>query len=180
LTAEVERLINTQASLEAQMLSIESASMTSGIVQSVQVGMTAQKALAKNLDPEAVAQLQEDVSAHVDALDEVSRTLGLPLGTPFDDDDLSRQLDELTMSGSTESTVATGASASAINDSLNDDSQLESLENEILSQMPQVPDLAPMPQAPRAPPVLKKNSTATSATSADDEELARLAREMES
>jgi len=86
----------------------------------------------------------------------------------------------LTMSGSTESTVATGASASAINDSLNDDSQLESLENEILSQMPQVPDLAPMPQAPRAPPVLKKNSTATSATSADDEELARLAREMES
>lgn len=173
---EVEGLINTQASLEAQMLALESASITSGVVSSVQAGHKTQKALAKNLDPEAVAQLQENVSEQMDALNEVNRTLGLQLGDPMDDAELMRQLDELTAT-TTPMPATAAAPVVVVVGALDDSEQLRALEADILGSLPAVPALVPMPVVPTAAP--GKSPTHVGDKDDDDETLAALAREME-
>jgi hypothetical protein len=164
ISAEVDRLSNVHTQLETQILSIESANVTVGVFHTMQMGASTQKALQKNMDVETVHMLHQEMAGLVDAVDEVNQTLGTPLGDLVDEDALARELEALD-----------GNVASHLAPEPEDGAWSAEAASDI--SLPKVPTMAPLPKAPTTAPVLA--SKASSSRDEDDEELARLAKEME-
>lgn len=131
-----------KTNLEAQMLSIESANISLVAQEGMQVGLNAQKQVTKNLKPDEIADLHQDIEDHLNQADEASAILagGFNAGEVFDEDEL---LAELAAELSNQS--KTQASSEVKNDEAALDRLMESLPTVSLGMtLPEAPTEAPV------------------------------------
>jgi hypothetical protein len=166
---EIINLGNALATLEAQQISIESAKVTSGVVQSMQAGKNAQQQLQKHLNVEDVAELQNDIQESLQLNDEVANVLGQSQD-PLLDADVEQELKDWENDGLGELEV--GEEEQEQQHVADTEKELADLEKSLMD----APVNAPTKKLPNAP----KTSVAVPADNDDDDELKRLQAEFDS
>jgi hypothetical protein len=88
------KLVQMKTNLEAQMLSVESANISLVAQEGMQLGLNAQRQVTRNLKPDEVAELHQDIEDHLNQADEASKILAgtFNAGEVFDEDELLAEL----------------------------------------------------------------------------------------
>lgn len=93
---ELSNLMGMQYNLSVQQNALETASMNTLVVASMQTANNAFKKIKKDINIDDVDELVEDLNEQHDLMEEVSNALGEPLfNTDLDEDELLAELDEL-------------------------------------------------------------------------------------
>lgn len=93
---ELSKLMGIQYNLSVQQNALETASMNTLVVASMQTANNAFKKIKKDINIDDVDELVEDLNEQHDLMEEVSNALGEPLfNTDLDEDELLAELDEL-------------------------------------------------------------------------------------
>ncbi|CAK9060002.1 Vacuolar-sorting protein snf7 (Vacuolar protein-sorting-associated protein 32), partial [Durusdinium trenchii] len=91
---EVEKINNGMLNLEQQVMAIESSSVTVDIVNAMKTGKSAMQQVTAGLDPDAVADLQDDIADLSARQNEIDDVLAAPIGLD-DQGELEDELAEL-------------------------------------------------------------------------------------
>lgn len=101
---EVTNLIQMQGNLESQILAIETSRLTHDVQMGLRVGLDTQTRMNRGLDPDAIAELHDSISDHLQRTEEVSGVMSksFDAGETYSEDDLLKELEELQLEVSKE------------------------------------------------------------------------------
>ena len=80
--------------LETQIFAIEQGITNNDIISSMKSGKIAIDNMSKNLDPDNVGELMDDIAETFQISNEVSDAISRPIGEVYDDDELLKEFDE--------------------------------------------------------------------------------------
>ena len=92
----IEKLFATSMALESQINTLEQANVTKEMVSAMQSGTEALKNAIGITSVENVDKIMDDISESMDVSNELQDAIARPLGEPIDEDELTKELDDLT------------------------------------------------------------------------------------
>jgi ABC-type antimicrobial peptide transport system permease subunit len=95
LEKELGCLYGMKENIEVQIFTLEQSINNKNTVNAMKNGKDAISVISKDLDPNDIAELIDDISESLSITDEIGNTLSKPIGTVYDDAELLLELDEL-------------------------------------------------------------------------------------
>lgn len=93
--SEIEKNQGTQLLLENQLSALECATINKEVITSLMVGNKAIKQINKDLTPETIDDLMDDIQEETDNYKAIQDAMTQPLQQIYDDDELLQELDEI-------------------------------------------------------------------------------------
>jgi len=93
--SEIEKNQGTQLLLENQLSALECATINKEVITSLMVGNKAIKQINKDLSPEKIDDLMDDIQEETDNYKAIQDAMTQPLQQIYDDDELLQELDEI-------------------------------------------------------------------------------------
>ena len=95
IESEIEKNQGTQLLLENQLSALECATINKEVITSLMVGNKAIKQINKDLSPEKIDDLMDDIQEETENYKAIQDAMTQPLQQIYDDDELLQELDEI-------------------------------------------------------------------------------------
>ena len=94
---QLSSIYGQKENLETQIFVIEQGITNNNIISSMREGKNVIEKMSKNLDPENVGELMDDISETLNIAKEISDTISIPIGEIYDDDELLKEFEDNTL-----------------------------------------------------------------------------------
>jgi charged multivesicular body protein 4 len=90
---QLSSLYSQKENLELQIFSIEQGVTNKNIINSMKEGKNIIEQMSKNMDPDNIGELMDDITETFQTSNEVTDAISRPISTTYDDDDLLQELE---------------------------------------------------------------------------------------
>jgi len=92
---QVEQIYGKKSNIEMQIMALESAASNKEVLDVMKIGKDALKTAIQATDVEKVEETMEDINEQIAMGEEIGEAMSNPIGAPVDEEDLSKELEEM-------------------------------------------------------------------------------------
>jgi len=92
---QIEQIYGKKSNIEMQIMALESAASNKEVLDVMRIGKDALKQAIQATDVEKVEETMEDINEQIAMGDEIGEAMSTPIGPAIDEDDLSKELEEM-------------------------------------------------------------------------------------
>jgi charged multivesicular body protein 4 len=92
---QIEQIYGKKSNIEMQIMALESAASNKEVLDVMKIGKDALKSAIQATDVEKVEETMEDINEQIAMGEEIGEAMSNPIGAPMDEEDLSKELEEM-------------------------------------------------------------------------------------
>jgi len=92
---QIEQIYGKKSNIEMQIMALESAASNKEVLDVMRIGKDALKQAIQATDVEKVEETMEDINEQIAMGDEIGEAMSTPIGPAMDEDELSKELEEM-------------------------------------------------------------------------------------